>query len=220
MSRFHGKVWRTGFEMRILFARHGESRANILHQISNRGLKHPLTPNGREQAHALARKLQDAAITRIYTSPVLRAIESTVILADHLGVEYEVTEALREYDLGELEGRSDEQTWALWQELFDDWTQHQNWSRRIPEGENFHQVRARFVPFVDELLRQYRRTGANILCIGHGGLLWVMLPQVLTNIDTEFILQHPTLDYTSLIVSELRPGGLVCLEWNGIRVDG
>jgi broad specificity phosphatase PhoE len=206
--------------MRILFARHGESQANILHEISNRGLKHPLTLMGREQAHTLATRLQDQAITRIYSSPVLRAIETTIILANRLGVEYEVTEALREYDLGELEGRSDERSWALWQELFDDWTKYQHWNRRIPEGEDFHEVRGRFVPFIDGLIQQYQGTGANILCVGHGGLYWVMLPRVLTNINTDFILEHPILEYTSLVVTELSTEGLVCLEWNGIRVGG
>ena len=38
--------------MRILFARHGESQANRLHEISNRGLRHGLTKAGRWQAQA------------------------------------------------------------------------------------------------------------------------------------------------------------------------
>ncbi len=36
--------------MRIYLIRHGESQANLLHEISNRGLRHGLTPKGREQA--------------------------------------------------------------------------------------------------------------------------------------------------------------------------
>jgi len=154
--------------MKILFARHGESQANLLHEISNRGLKHPLTQKGREQASLLAQKLQDRSIARIYSGPVLRAIETTVIVANHLCVEYEVTEALREYDLGELEGRSDEKTWELWQELFDDWTKYQRWEKRAPGGENFHDVQRRFVHFIDRLIRQYQGTEASLLCIGHG----------------------------------------------------
>jgi broad specificity phosphatase PhoE len=89
--------------MKIFFARHGESQANILHEISNRGLKHPLTQNGREQAHLLAEKFQDRPLSRVFSSPVLRAIETTVIVANQLGVDYHVSEALREYDLGDYE---------------------------------------------------------------------------------------------------------------------
>jgi broad specificity phosphatase PhoE len=205
--------------VRIFFARHGESQANILHEISNRGLRHPLTAKGRQQSRNLAERLQEYSIAHIYSSPVLRAIETTVILAHYLGVEYEVTEALREYALGDLEGKADERTWDLWQQLFDDWTKHRHWQRRAPGGENFYDVKNRFVPFIDRLVREYRDTQANLLCIGHGGLYWVMLPLVLTNIDTEFILSHQSLPHASLIISELRSEGLVCLEWNGIQVS-
>ena len=40
--------------MRIYFARHGESEANLLHVFSNRGVKHGLTARGRAQAETLA----------------------------------------------------------------------------------------------------------------------------------------------------------------------
>lgn len=204
--------------MKIFFARHGESQANILHEISNRGLKHPLTQKGRQQASLLARTLQGQSISRIYSSPVLRAIETTVILANHLGVEYEVTEALREYDLGDLEGRSDEKVWELWQELFDNWTKRQLWEKRAPGGENFHEVQGRFVPFIKSLLQRHQDTDTNLLCVGHGGLYWVMLPLVLKNIDKDFVLEHPTFGYATTVVAQLRSDGLVCLEWNGVQV--
>lgn len=83
--------------MRIYFTRHGESYANVLRQISNRGLTHPNTRTGREQAAALADELRDRAITRIYSSPILRAIETSIIIANQLNVEYEAVDALREY---------------------------------------------------------------------------------------------------------------------------
>ncbi len=73
--------------MRILFARHAESQANILQEISNRGLKHGLTHQGRQQAEALAVRLQEQGITHISCSPLLRAIETCVLVANRLGVE-------------------------------------------------------------------------------------------------------------------------------------
>jgi len=204
--------------VQIIFVRHAESQANLRHEISNRGLKHPLTQTGRRQACALARKLEDQSISYIYSSPVLRAIETTVVVANHLGVEYEVTEALGEYDLGELEGRGDEKTWEQWQTLFDDWTKFRRWENRAPGGESFHDVRRRFVPFIDGLIRVYQHTQANLLCVGHGGLYRVMLPLVLKNIDHEFILANRSFEYATAVVARLSPAGLVCLEWNGVQV--
>ena len=203
--------------MRIYFTRHGESQANVLHQISNRGLVHPLTPKGREQAVALADKLRDRAITRIYSSPVLRAIETSIIVADRLNLEYEVMDALREYDCGIAEGRSDAAAWQMWQELFNDWVVHKRWERRIEGGESFYDIRNRFVPFIEHLVTQYGDTDASLLCVAHGGVYWMMLPLVLPNVDNDLMEKHG-FPNTTCIVSELGPDGLRCIEWDGIKI--
>jgi broad specificity phosphatase PhoE len=205
--------------MKLFFARHGESRANVLYEISNRGLKHPLTPTGREQVVSLAQSLQNRKINHIYTSPILRAIETAVIVAHRLGVEYEVNEALREYDMGYLEGRSDEGAWHMWRDLFDAWLSGRA-EQRIKGGESLNEVRDRFVPFINDLIRQFQHTEANVLCIGHGGLFWMMLPVVLINIDTTFIKQRGGFPYTGAIVAEHTPQGLVCVEWSGSPIAG
>jgi broad specificity phosphatase PhoE len=67
--------------MRIYFARHGESQANLLQEISNRGIRHGLTPKGRAQADALAVGLDGQKIVQIYSSPLLRAVETSAIVA-------------------------------------------------------------------------------------------------------------------------------------------
>lgn len=203
--------------MKICFTRHGESQANVLREVSNRGIRHGLTRRGREQAVALAQKLQGLPISRIYSSPLLRAVETSVILATRLGLDYEVVEALREYDCGIVEGRSDEAGWQIWQGLFEDWTVHGRWERRIEGGESFYDIRDRFVPFIKGLVLQYGRSDEELLCVAHGGLYGMMLPLVLRNVDHDLISRHG-FDYTSYIVSELRPEGLVCVTWNGIEV--
>lgn len=120
--------------MKIIFSRHAESQANLLRQVSNHGLKHPLTFGGRVQAVELARKLQPHAITHIYSSPILRAIETCILVANQLGIPYEVDPALREFDVGILEGRSDPEVWQIWQDLYDSWTLHQRWEEKIEGG--------------------------------------------------------------------------------------
>lgn len=203
--------------MKIYFTRHGESQANILHQISNRGLAHPLTRKGREQAVALADWLQDRAITRIYSSPLLRAIETSIIVAERLGVEYEVVDALREYDCGSAEGRADEVGWQMWRDLFDDWSVHRRRERRIEGGESFNDIRDRFAPFIENLVAQYGASDANLLCVAHGGVYWMMLPLVLTNVDHNLMAQHG-FGHTMHVIAELEPDGLRCVEWDGVRI--
>jgi len=203
--------------LRIYFTRHGESHANVLHQISNRGLVHGLTQKGREQASALADRLRDCAITRIYTSPVLRAIETGTIVANRLDLEYEVAGGLREFDCGIAEGRADQEAWQLWQSAVDNWTAHQRREWRIPGGESFCDIRDRFVPFVEGLVAQYRGSDAALLCVSHGGVLSMMLPLVLANVDNDMVAQRG-LANTVLIVSEPGPDGLRCVEWDGVNV--
>ncbi len=205
--------------MRIYFARHGESLANTLHEMSSRGLKYPLTPTGRRQARSLAERLLGASISHIYTSPALACLETSIIAAHQLNVTYEVSEALREFSVGALEGRSDAHSWELWRELFEAWTRYKRWDRRLEGGETFFEVRKRFEPFVESLFKQYGGTSVRLLCMGHGGLFWTALPLVLKNIDYAFIARHNGLQNGALVVAEFCEDGLHCIEWNGKPVE-
>ena len=203
--------------MKIYFTRHGESQANILHQISNRGLVHPLTRNGRAQAAALADKLRDRAITRIYTSPLLRAIQTAEILSEALGADFEITDALGEYDCGILEGTSGPETWAAFLALREAWWPGRQWERRIEGGESFLDMQARFVPFVDGLLAADNQRDASLVLIGHGGLYLSMLPLVLVNMDFESA-SHQPFPNTGYVLAENSSQGLVCRQWCGAPV--
>jgi len=205
--------------MKITFTRHGESQANLLQEFSNRGLKHPLTPAGRQQAVSLADALQGQVVTRVYSSPVLRAIETAIILAGSLGVAYEVVEALREYDVGILEGRSDPPAWQVWKELAEAWLSNQRLDECIEGGESFYKVRQRFMPFIEQLIQEYGQSQAHLVCVGHGGLYRLMLPLVLLNVDEGVITQQGGFTYTVCITSKLTPAGLVCTTWNGIPIE-
>ena len=44
-----------------------------------------------------------------------------------------------------------------------------------------------------------------------------MLPLVLSNVDNDLMSKHG-FDHTTCIVSELRPDGLRCVEWDGVRI--
>lgn len=81
--------------MRLYFARHGESEANVLREFSNRGHKHGLTDKGRAQATDLGRKLSAVGIQRVLASPPLRARETADSVGDVLGVLVEEADELR-----------------------------------------------------------------------------------------------------------------------------
>ncbi len=198
--------------MRLYFVRHGQSEANVQMVISNRDLPHALTELGRQQAEALARSLADVPITAIYSSPILRAAQTAQIVAAFRGLSFEFADALREPDCGIMEGRGDEEAWVEHRRVMEDWVWQRRFDSRIEGGESYHDLRARFVPFVDRLVAAHDDTDDNILLVTHGSLLYLMLPLVLSNIALESVGEYP-MPNTAIIVAEKRASGLVCLEW-------
>jgi len=198
--------------MKLYFVRHGESEANLLYEFSNRGLKHGLTETGKFQAQSLAQTLQIASITKIFTSPLLRAIQTAEILAQALGIPYEIAEALREVDCGVLEGTSDEASWQAFWKLCDAWLKSRAWEARMEQGESFLDLQRRFVPFIERLVREYQSLPGGLVLVGHGGTYRCMLPLVLSNIDLEYGVGHG-LSHTAVVIAEVKPAGLVCLAW-------
>jgi len=194
--------------MLIYFIRHGESEANILRQFSNRGVQHPLTEKGCRQAVLLAELLQDKHIAHIYTSPLLRAVQTAEIISDTLQVSFTPTGALREFDCGILEGKSDPESWQQYDRLLEDWFILHKWDSRIPQGESFDDIRARFVPFLKNLYPLNR----NLALIGHGGLYRAILPLVLENLTPDYGKDHH-LGNTGYVIAALKDSHLECLEW-------
>jgi broad specificity phosphatase PhoE len=203
--------------MRLYFVRHGQSEANVLGVISNRGQIHPLTDLGRQQAAQMAQSLAAVPIVNIYSSPLLRAVQTAAIVSAALGVPFEVADPLREPDCGIMEGRSDDAAWAEHQRVWNAWLEGHNYDERIEGGESFNDMRARFVPFVDRLVAEHGETAHRLLFISHGTLIYAMLSIMLANAEATFAEWRP-IPNTGLIVAERRAAGWVCVEWCGVKI--
>jgi probable phosphoglycerate mutase len=203
--------------MKLYFIRHGESEANLLNEFSNGLNKHPLTEKGRQQVLDLAGRLKGQAYTACYTSPILRATQTAEILCAELGIACQPSEALREFDVGILEGRSDEAAWQTFWELWEAWLVQGDYAWRIEGGESFNDVRQRFMPLLDRLVKEYGKSPAHLLMVTHGGLIRSMLPLVLVNIDYSFVQNRP-LHHTDVIITESTARGLVCRQWGEISL--
>ena len=205
--------------MKLYFVRHGESTANLLREFSNSGFRHPLTEAGVEQARIVARRLSGLQVERILSSPVMRAVQTAQILAKVLLAPLQITEALREWSVGIYEGTTDPVGWELHRQVQELWFSHQQFDSRMPGGESFHDIRNRFVPFIEGLVSGGRDSDRNIVLVGHGGLYMAMLPLIFKNVDFAFAYHHG-FPYTGYAVAEPRPEGLHCLYWCGASLDG
>jgi broad specificity phosphatase PhoE len=205
--------------VKLYFMRHGESTANLLGEFSNSGFRHPLTEAGVEQARAAARRLAGLCVERIYSSPVMRAVQTAQILGESLQAPLQIAEALREWSVGIYEGTTDPIGWELHRQVQDLWFDHQQYDSRMPGGESFRDIQNRFLPFVEGLVSDGKSSDQNIILVAHGGLYTAMLPAVLKNVDVAFARRHG-LPYAGYAVAESRPDGLYCLSWDGVSVDG
>lgn len=206
--------------MKLYFVRHGESEANVSRTISNRGTVHGLTEKGRQQAAALASELVNTNVRRIYSSPLLRAVQTAEILSRELGVPVEIGDALREPDCGIAEGRSDPAAWEMHDQVMREWLENKNWDVRIEQGESFNDLRARFLPFL-ESITQDARDENNLVLVIHGALCLCMLPLVLHNIDSQFAMTQSRGRQTNAryVLAETTPHGLICRSWFGLALE-
>lgn len=182
--------------------------------ISNRAEPHPLTDLGRRQAAALADALRPERVRRILASPIPRALETAEIVGRAIGVPVEVADALREFDCGEYEGRSDDDAWAAHTAIVRDWLELGLADSRLPGGERLTDLRARFDPFIQRLIRDVLAAGpgpggggpGSVLVVSHGGLLRCVLPALLDDAAAAFV-RGRYLANAELLRADVRPDG-------------
>jgi probable phosphoglycerate mutase len=135
----------------LYLVRHGESEWNV-RRLTQGQTAHPrLTDRGRGQAEAAARAVADDAavrgvrLTRLLTSDLVRAVETADIVGCRIGVAAEPEPRLREQQLGTLEGRGYDETWAAAAQH--DWSDP---TARISGGESVAELHGRLAAVVDE----------------------------------------------------------------------
>lgn len=157
------------------YIRHGHNPANQPpRQMSHKAVDYPLTDLGVTQATALAARLARAgAPAAIYASPLRRAAQTAEIIARATGGQVVLVEELREVNVGDLDGRSDEAAWAIYDQVLADWDAGHH-DRAFPGGEDYHQLTARLATALRYALRH--PGGRRVLIVGHGGIIRAALP--------------------------------------------
>ena len=83
----------------LYIARHGQTEENVRHILQGQMPGH-LTPEGIQQAEELREKLRDMRFDRIFTSDLKRAVDTTRIISEPHGCQFELEPRLRERDFG------------------------------------------------------------------------------------------------------------------------
>ncbi|HEY6056518.1 MAG TPA: histidine phosphatase family protein [Candidatus Limnocylindrales bacterium] len=162
----------------LVLTRHGMTGRSVPEQHLGQRLDEPLSPEGRDQAGRLARRLEGIAFERVCSSPLVRARETAEIVGGRQPVETD--RRLIEMDYGEWEGLTygqiDERDAArrrAWE--------HDPSALRCPGGESGNDVAARAAGFLADLLDDHvarhgsRHEDRAVLAVAHSSLNRVLM---------------------------------------------
>ncbi len=157
--------------------RHGATLQNESQPIilQGNGLNGPLSDKGRRQASEVAELLSTRKLAAIYASPMLRAQQTALCIAQHHDLSVETVDELHEVNVGHWEGKS-------WQQIMDE--EPDAYNRFMNDstfpyrgGESFQNVLDRVAPQFAQLLQ--RHAGEPFAVIAHNVVNRVYLAELL-----------------------------------------
>lgn len=140
--------------MFIYLIRHGQKEKQIINP--------PLTLIGQKEAKLTGEYFKNITIEKIFSSPLIRTMETATIISKTLDMNFETDPLLQErFDWGDTPGQT-------FSEFITDWrkaSQIRNWK---PEN-GFSSIEAgqRMQKFIDQINKNYK----NIIIISHGGII-------------------------------------------------
>jgi 2,3-bisphosphoglycerate-dependent phosphoglycerate mutase len=194
----------------LILVRHGETEANV-RQVWHGALDAPLTDRGRLQveatAHHLAARQRTDPLAAFYVSPLARAQSTAAAIAVATGLPPVIEAGLREFTIGDWEGRSfadlhaTENLWGRWQE---------DPEFTPPNGESLLAFNRRVVTVLKGLVDAH--PGAAVLAVTHGGFIASALSTFLGRGPRDWQRYDPP----NCAVSELVWDGAA---WTGLTVN-
>jgi len=162
----------------ILLARHGETDWNRERRIQGK-TDRPLNDAGRAQAAELARALAAERIDAVYSSDLLRALDTARAVAAPRGLDVVTLRELRERDFGTWEGLTDTEILERFPE-----------ARTTPWGdaETREQLAERVVAALS--LIADRHPDGRVLAVTHGGPIRAVLRRCSADVDGPIVNCH------------------------------
>lgn len=169
----------------IYFIRHGESEANLKHVFAGQRDNSALTQKGVEQAKAEGEKIKgmDLNISKIITSPLVRAADTAKIVAGIIGYEKEILidSRITEYDMGDLTGTPTVEIT----------------SKRMIAATNAESIQ-HFIDRVRSFLDEYGKKEETILMVAHAGV-GRLIESIRQEMDPELFYDLPPYSNAAVI---------------------
>ncbi len=147
--------------MKILLIRHGRQNSPLCN------VNVPLSDEGRRQAELLGKRLKNEQVDAVWSSNLIRAVETADIINETLNVPREIREDLKEISFGDMEGLSD----AVIADRFEDFLRGRAKMEKdmaYPGGESAADVVSRVLPIMKEIQGRDYET---VAVVTHGGVI-------------------------------------------------
>lgn len=158
----------------VLLIRHGENEYVATHRLAGRTAGVHLNDKGREQADRLVSYLADQPLAAIYSSPLVRCLETAAPLAQARSLPIIEESTFLEVDYGAWQGADLRELAKL-----DDWRKVQQTPStfRFPGGESLREVQHRAVTGVEAVRSQH--PNQVIAIVAHGDVIRTTLAHYL-----------------------------------------
>lgn len=147
--------------------RHGETHWNKAHRMQG-WTNNPLNAKGKREAHNIARELKTHKFDALYSSSLLRAIQTADIIAHYHRLTIIKEDAFKERGYGMFEG-------MIWKEidnhpLFVRGTEtYGKYHFKPPNGESKEELHNRVINRLNELVQLHKEE--KVLIVTHGGVI-------------------------------------------------
>lgn len=148
----------------VYLVRHGQTEWNSSKRAQGQA-DIALDARGHEQAIAAAFELSRTKIDGVYSSDLMRAVDTARPIAESHGLEVQVMPEFREIDQGEWEGLHVDEIKERWPDL---WGPARHYSAR-PGGESPQQVRKRALEGLAKVVSEHPE--GDVAIVSHGGTI-------------------------------------------------
>ncbi len=137
--------------LKLILVRHGETDFNRDGRIQGRG-RQPLNSTGLTQAGAVGEAVSAEMPFRLYSSPLVRAMQTAESISEAAQVTAVPLEGVEELDTGEFEGLTGPELRQRFPEIMASWDRNPD-STQMPGGESLRQVQDRAWKAVTDVAR-------------------------------------------------------------------
>jgi probable phosphoglycerate mutase len=164
---------------RILLVRHGQSVGNAERRFGGH-TPTPLSQLGHAQAEATARALAREGVTAVYSSDLLRAVQTAEPLARAAGLPVRRTDAFRERSVGRLEGLTFEEAAESHPEEYAALLRR-DFEHVLAGGESYRQLLDRAARELDAAVA--RHAGGCLAVFSHTGAICILVLHLMGALD-------------------------------------